>query len=161
MLIFFLQTRTPAVLPVLQQIPPEGQAEAPAELIDDFNVYFYKDIAALEKTWPRQNTQSTGELLFQFFHFYAHEFPYLEGVVCIRKGALISKEGKRWTKKASPLAMRDGFQRLMHRFCSIILARTSSGSAAKTHLSFRTTWADWWIATRCMTLGASLCVAAA
>ncbi|RAL07980.1 PAP/25A associated domain family [Aspergillus homomorphus CBS 101889] len=44
----------------------------------------------------RQNKQSLGELLFQFFRYYGHELDYEKHVISVREGKLLSKEAKRW-----------------------------------------------------------------
>lgn len=42
------------------------------------------------------NASSLGELLFQFFRYYAHEFDFDKNVVSVRLGALVPKSTKGW-----------------------------------------------------------------
>ena len=42
------------------------------------------------------NTETLGELLFNFFRRYAYDLDYEKWVVSVRDGRLISKEGKKW-----------------------------------------------------------------
>lgn len=42
------------------------------------------------------NTETLGELLFNFFRRYAYDLDYERWVVSVREGRLISKEGKKW-----------------------------------------------------------------
>ena len=44
----------------------------------------------------KPNTETLGELLFNFFRRYAYDFDYEKWVVSVREGRLISKEGKKW-----------------------------------------------------------------
>ncbi|KAI9825112.1 MAG: hypothetical protein M1832_001432 [Thelocarpon impressellum] len=86
MIVNFLQTRKPPVLPVLHQRPHhERSAGSP----------FADDIDAL-RGFGRPNTDGLGELLFQFFRFYGHEIDYDSSVVSVRQGKLLSKEDKGW-----------------------------------------------------------------
>ncbi|KAK7709535.1 hypothetical protein SLS63_013213 [Diaporthe eres] len=43
-----------------------------------------------------KNKSTLGELLFQFFRFYAHEFDYDEMAISVRLGKLIPKKEKNW-----------------------------------------------------------------
>lgn len=43
-----------------------------------------------------KNKSTLGELLFQFFRFYAHEFDYDEMAISVRLGKLVSKKEKNW-----------------------------------------------------------------
>lgn len=43
-----------------------------------------------------KNKSTIGELLFQFFRFYAHEFDYDEMAISVRLGKLVSKKEKNW-----------------------------------------------------------------
>ena len=90
MIINFLQTRNPPVLPSLHRRPhqclvgPDGKLSA-----------FADDIASL-RGYGKGNKETIGELLFHFFRRYAHEIDYEKSVISIREGQLISKEAKRW-----------------------------------------------------------------
>ena len=90
MIISFLQTRNPPILPSLHRRPhqcsmnPDGKISA-----------FADDIVAL-RGYGRENKESISELLFHFYRRYAHEIDYEKSVISIREGQLISKEAKKW-----------------------------------------------------------------
>lgn len=56
---------------------------------------FDDDLNALAD-FGKKNKQSLGELLFQFFRYYAHDLNYEKYVVSVREGKLVSKEAKGW-----------------------------------------------------------------
>jgi hypothetical protein len=90
MIINFLQTRKPAILPALHQrphmkLPPKNGVEST----------FADDLKAL-RNFGQKNEESLGELLFGFFRFYGHEFDYDKLVVSVRSGKQISKVEKKW-----------------------------------------------------------------
>ncbi|OKL57626.1 hypothetical protein UA08_07038 [Talaromyces atroroseus] len=90
LIINFLQTRDPPILPSLQQRPHK-----PQKIIDGIQVSFDDDLESL-RSYGQYNTQTLGELLFHFFRYYGHEMNYEKHVVSVRQGKLISKEGKGW-----------------------------------------------------------------
>ncbi|KAI1003911.1 hypothetical protein K3495_g4299 [Podosphaera aphanis] len=90
MIINFLQSRSPPILPALQQQP---HVKSAAETGKENS--FADDIENL-RNFGRQNKESLGELLFYFFRFYAHEFDYDTMVVSVRHGKQISKIEKGW-----------------------------------------------------------------
>lgn len=89
MILNFLQTRNPPVLPCLHQ--------QPQRLIDSEGKRssFADDITALRGS-GKKNKETLGELLFHFFRRYGHELDYEKNVLSVREGRLISKEGKKW-----------------------------------------------------------------
>lgn len=90
MIINFLQIRSPPVLPALHQSQHQRlpSADGPeSEFADDVDVL---------REFGKSNKQSLGDLLFQFFRFYAHEIDYDKHVVSVRNGKLISKQDKGW-----------------------------------------------------------------
>ncbi|KAL6601815.1 hypothetical protein U3516DRAFT_471181, partial [Neocallimastix sp. 'constans'] len=97
MIIHFLQIKEPPVLPNLQKIYLDNFIEY--EYIDDFNVSFFENIDELHKYWNSKNNESLGELLVEFFKYYANDFPYITGVASIRVGNIITKEEKKWTRE--------------------------------------------------------------
>ncbi|KAG0292866.1 hypothetical protein BGZ96_003566 [Linnemannia gamsii] len=88
------------VLPNLQMIVA-GNGKVPFWDCQGFNRYFFEDIPNLSHYWqptPESQRQSIGELLYEFFRYYASEFRYANHVVSIRSGGLLTKESKEWTK---------------------------------------------------------------
>ena len=90
MIIFFLQTRNPPILPALHQrphnkLPPKNGVESA----------FADDLDALAG-FGSNNKETLGELLFQFFRFYGHDFDLDNGVVSVRHGRQLTKAEKKW-----------------------------------------------------------------
>ncbi|RMZ78561.1 hypothetical protein DV738_g3819, partial [Chaetothyriales sp. CBS 135597] len=86
----FLQTRSPPILPSLQDQP-----ELQPHMLGGVNVSFDKNIEAYRE-FGSANHASLGQLLFQFFRYYAFEFDYEHSVVSVRKASVLSKEEKSW-----------------------------------------------------------------
>ncbi|KAL8682608.1 MAG: hypothetical protein Q9186_001381 [Xanthomendoza sp. 1 TL-2023] len=90
MILSFLQTRNPPVLPCLQKRPHQrllGSDGKPSSFADDLSTL---------RGFGQKNKETLGELLFHFFRRYAYEVDYEKSVVSVREGTLISKEAKRW-----------------------------------------------------------------
>lgn len=90
MIINFLQLRNPPILPCLH----EWKAKHPSS--SSKGSEFADNMAEL-KDFGKDNKQSLGELLFQFFRFYAHDINYDVDVVSVRSGRLLTKKFKDWT----------------------------------------------------------------
>lgn len=90
LIINFLQTRDPPILPSLQARPHKKRI-TPEGLMCSFD----DDLNALSN-YGKKNKQSLGELLFQFFRYYAHDLNYERYVISVREGKLLSKEAKGW-----------------------------------------------------------------
>ena len=90
MIINFLQTRNPPVLPVLHKRPHQRKVNAEGK-----SAVFADDIDSL-RGFGQDNKETIGELLFHFFRRYGHEIEYEKNVVSVREGKLISKEEKMW-----------------------------------------------------------------
>ncbi|CRG87196.1 Poly(A) RNA polymerase cid13 [Talaromyces islandicus] len=90
LIINFLQTRDPPILPSLQNRPHQTK-----KVIDGVQVSFDDDLDSL-RDFGSSNKQTLGQLLFQFFRYYGHEVDYEKFVISVREGKLISKEGKGW-----------------------------------------------------------------
>ncbi|KXJ93785.1 hypothetical protein Micbo1qcDRAFT_39115 [Microdochium bolleyi] len=90
MIIAFLQLRQPPVVPALHQrqhqMLPKKDGEM-AAFADDLNQL---------RGFGDKNKSTLGDLLFQFFRFYAHEFDYANNVLSIRLGKTVSKREKNW-----------------------------------------------------------------
>ncbi|CAL5871954.1 uncharacterized protein PFLUO_LOCUS6211 [Penicillium psychrofluorescens] len=90
LIINFLQTRDPPILPSLQARPHEKKV-TPDGLVCSFD----DDLKSLA-SFGRKNQLSVGALFYQFFRYYGHEVEYQENVISVRQGGLISKEAKGW-----------------------------------------------------------------
>lgn len=90
LIINFLQTRDPPILPSLQARPHKKRISP-----EGFICSFDDDLNTLSG-YGKKNKQSLGELFFQFFRYYAHDLNYEKWVISVREGKLISKEGKGW-----------------------------------------------------------------
>lgn len=90
LIINFLQTRDPPILPSLQARPHKKKVTP-----DGLACSFDDDLTSLAQ-YGRKNQQSVGELFFQFFRYHGHELDYEKNVISVREGSLISKEGKGW-----------------------------------------------------------------
>ncbi|MCJ1473945.1 hypothetical protein MMC13_002601 [Lambiella insularis] len=90
MIINFLQTRNPPVLPALHQRPHQRRMNREGKLSA-----FADDLESL-RGYGINNKETIGELLFHFFRRYAHEVDFDKHVVSIREGRLISKQDKKW-----------------------------------------------------------------
>nr|CAB3267384.1 terminal uridylyltransferase 4 [Phallusia mammillata] len=98
MVIFFLQQRSPAVLPVLQQLDTDGTKEV---VVDGWNSWFFDDLNDLERVWPEmgKNTETVGELWLGMIRFYTEDFDFRKHVVSIRQKKLLTTFEKEWTSK--------------------------------------------------------------
>ncbi|KAJ5688949.1 hypothetical protein N7462_003341 [Penicillium macrosclerotiorum] len=90
LIVNFLQTRNPPILPSLQARPHKKRATP------DGLVYSFDDDLESLSQYGRKNKQSVGELFFEFFRYYGHGLNYEKNVISVREGKLISKEGKGW-----------------------------------------------------------------
>ena len=90
MILNFLQTREPPVLPSLHMLP--HKKKPPNNGVD---VSFADDIDAL-RGWGKDNHETLGELLFGFFKKYGHDMDYETKVLSVREGKLLSKAEKGW-----------------------------------------------------------------
>ena len=91
MIINFLQTRSPPILPSLQQQP-----NLKRKVMNGIDVTFDKDVN-LYSGYGARNKDSLGLLLFQFFRYYGHELDFEKKVVSVRLGRVISKIEKGWS----------------------------------------------------------------
>ncbi|XP_060618072.2 terminal uridylyltransferase 7 [Anolis sagrei] len=99
MVLYFLQQRSPPVIPVLQEICKEPKK--PEILVDGWNVYFFDRVDELPTVWPDfgKNKESVGELWLGLLRFYTEEFDFKEHVICIRRKNLLTTFKKQWTSK--------------------------------------------------------------
>nr|XP_034350566.1 terminal uridylyltransferase 7-like [Arvicanthis niloticus] len=99
MVLYFLQQRSPPVIPVLQEIY-KGEKK-PEILVDGWNVYFFDQMHELPTCWPEygKNTESVGQLWLGLLRFYTEEFDFKEHVISIRRKSLLTTFKKQWTSK--------------------------------------------------------------
>lgn len=90
MILNFLQTRNPPVLPCLHKRLDQRLRNSEGKLPQ-----FADDVPSL-RGLGENNKETLGELLFHFFRLYAHEIDYEKNVLSVREGQLISKEAKGW-----------------------------------------------------------------
>ncbi|KAI1755705.1 hypothetical protein F4782DRAFT_365003 [Xylaria castorea] len=90
MIIAFLQLRQPPILPTLHQRPHQKLPRQDGEIAS-----FADDVDKL-RGYGDKNESSLGELLFEFFRFFAYEFDYSTNVLSVRLGKLITKHDKKW-----------------------------------------------------------------
>lgn len=57
--------------------------EIPQVEVEGFNAYYFKDVHHL-KNYGKENKQSTGELLHDFFSFFANDFDWQNQIVSPR-----------------------------------------------------------------------------
>ncbi|KAI8102318.1 hypothetical protein M9435_005923 [Picochlorum sp. BPE23] len=93
MCIFHLQTRSPPILPVLQEMPPTI-----SQNVGEWEVKYFDAVSTLSQ-YGAKNTQSVAELVWEFFEYWAWRHDYSNSVISIRLGKSISKEEKGWTKR--------------------------------------------------------------
>ncbi|KAJ9075692.1 hypothetical protein DSO57_1033493 [Entomophthora muscae] len=85
----FLQTRSPPILPALQFL------DANPKSAEGLDVPFF-DNHALFQTFGRANKETLGGLLFRFFKRFGYEFNYEEDVISLRSGKILNKAAKGW-----------------------------------------------------------------
>jgi hypothetical protein len=92
MILNFLQTRDPPILPSLHKLPNRriDQETGKPSLSS-----FADDLDALQD-FGKANEESIGGLLFHFFRLYGHEVDYEKVVVSVRQGDRIKREEKNW-----------------------------------------------------------------
>jgi DNA polymerase sigma len=93
MIIHFLQTRYPPILPALHQIPHRLSKDNVQ--ISGNNSSFCEDLNQL-RGYGRQNHESLGGLLYAFFRKFAYEFDYQHQVISVRQGRSLSRQEKGW-----------------------------------------------------------------
>jgi len=118
MMLHYLQQVKPPVLPVLQQIYPEGESK-PEHLVEGWNAWYFtfEDSEELKRSWPQLgfNTCSVLQLWTGFLGFYAATFDDKMYVVSVRQREMLTKFEKLWN--SSRLAIEDPFD-LSHNLSS-------------------------------------------
>jgi DNA polymerase sigma len=86
----FLQTLNPPILPSLQR-----QDHVKPQMLGGVNVAFDKNLDAYRE-FGSANKDSIGQLLFQFFRYYAYELDFEQKIVSVRAGTTLPKTDKNW-----------------------------------------------------------------
>ena len=97
MCIFHCQTRNPPILPNLQD-----DLVYPMTIdtvVDSWKVAYLDDVTVAKQAFKTQNTQTLASLVWEFFEFWAWKHSYPHDVISIRKGRIVSKASKDWTKR--------------------------------------------------------------
>ncbi|KAK7526803.1 uncharacterized protein IWZ02DRAFT_182543 [Phyllosticta citriasiana] len=90
MVLNFLQTRNPPILPSLHLMPFEKH---PTETGEESG--FFDDLDQI-RGFGEANKETLGQLLFHFFRLYGHEFEYEEDVISVRQGRVLTRREKGW-----------------------------------------------------------------
>jgi hypothetical protein len=92
MILNFLQTRDPPILPALHNLPYRVKDQTTGKPSESG---FADDIRRLAG-YGSENKESLGQLLFHFFRKYGHELDYEKHVISVRRGRLLTREEKNW-----------------------------------------------------------------
>lgn len=118
LVIHYLQTTSPPVLPVLQELhsPSVSTTNTFVRAHDGraFDCYFFHEVEEAREAMVMagaRNVESMGELLVGFFRRYAREFDFVKSVTSTRTGTFMTKQEKGWDKKEA------GFHGDRHLFC--------------------------------------------
>jgi hypothetical protein len=85
MIMNFLQTRDPPIIPSLHK--------EPHRLTPDCE---FDDLLSKVQGFGTENKESLGQLLFHFFRCYGYEIDYEKSVVSVREGRLLTRNEKNW-----------------------------------------------------------------
>ncbi|KAF2638502.1 hypothetical protein P280DRAFT_71772 [Massarina eburnea CBS 473.64] len=91
MILNFLQTRDPPIIPSLHKLPHKAVDPSTGKAKSDFA----DDLSKLVG-FGENNQESLGQLLFHFFRRYGHEVDYESHVISVRQGCLLKREEKNW-----------------------------------------------------------------
>ncbi|KAF2821374.1 hypothetical protein CC86DRAFT_103214 [Ophiobolus disseminans] len=92
MILNFLQTRDPPILPSLHKLSDRiNDKETGKSSLSSFA----DDLEKL-RGFGQNNTESLGQLLFHFFRLYGHEVDYEKVAISVREGDRIKREEKNW-----------------------------------------------------------------
>lgn len=87
----------------LQRLPLAREYRLDELSVEGTDIYFFDDLDALPRFWQTSNHESVGELLVEFFRYFAQGFQYANHVIAIRsETGFINKEVKGWFTDVSP-----------------------------------------------------------
>ncbi|NWH47616.1 STPAP polymerase, partial [Fregata magnificens] len=125
LVLFFLQTRSPPVLPTVARLRDLAGDEDQA-VVGGWDCSFPRDVASLE---PSANTESPCSLLADFFHVFG-EFDFPGQVISLREGRALPLPPPATPKaseglKLGPLNLQDPFE-LSHNVAANVNEKTAS-----------------------------------
>ncbi|KAI8942140.1 hypothetical protein NX059_000230 [Plenodomus lindquistii] len=88
----FLQTQDPPILPVLHELPDRQMDKKTGQP----SLSSFADDVEKLRGFGAKNKQSLGNLLFHFFRAYGHEVDYEKETISVRQGKRIKREEKGW-----------------------------------------------------------------
>ncbi|KAH9867918.1 hypothetical protein IAQ61_007223 [Plenodomus lingam] len=88
----FLQTQDPPILPVLHELPHRQIDKSTGQP----SLSSFADDVEKLRGFGAKNKQSLGNLLFHFFRAYGHEVDYEKEAISVRQGKRIKREEKGW-----------------------------------------------------------------
>ncbi|EYU25710.1 hypothetical protein MIMGU_mgv1a026745mg, partial [Erythranthe guttata] len=91
MCIHFLQQRWPAILPCLQRMGTTYSTTA-----EDIECSYFDRVKEL-RNFGIRNRENLSQLVWAFFHYWAYCHDYVNDVISVRTGDLLSKREKGWT----------------------------------------------------------------
>ncbi|XP_074786323.1 LOW QUALITY PROTEIN: speckle targeted PIP5K1A-regulated poly(A) polymerase-like [Athene noctua] len=120
LVLFFLQTRSPPVLPTVARLRDLAGDEDRA-VVAGWDCTFPRDAAALE---PSANTQSPSSLLAEFFHFSA-DFDFAGQVISLREGRTFPPGDELEGFKLGSFNLQDPFE-LNHNVAANVNPKTAA-----------------------------------
>ncbi|KAF2100493.1 hypothetical protein NA57DRAFT_65017 [Rhizodiscina lignyota] len=98
MILNFLQTRDPPILPALHQREHERY------VANDGSEAGFNDNLDELRGFGKDNKETPAQLLFQFFRRYGHEIDYEKSVISVRHGKLLLRSEKSWDSAKEALS---------------------------------------------------------
>ncbi|SGY55378.1 BQ5605_C006g04012 [Microbotryum silenes-dioicae] len=131
---FLTHVKSPPVLPNLQRLPPPRCMPPEERQFQGHDVYFFDDMESLPRVWQTANVETVGELLIDFFRYYAKDFMYHHHVLSFRSEyGILTKEAKGWNPDVEydpDVIVRD-----LHKLCIEVRARRCAAGLIPWELS--------------------------